>query len=353
MKKLIFFIPIVLLTFNCVAQKCYIIRANSPFNRLFEVDIATCEITLIDDQCSEGIDDLGADIAMNDYENIYFITNYYSNNLYRKNLNSNEACELVIENMEHGGNSLVADDNFIYMAHTHLSIYDISTFELVYEASLGNLQSIGDLFFYENKLYMAGREIDNNSESSYTGIYEINLNNPSESCLYMSLEGIEINTVIDMFNTFSINYGTSSKTYCFGRLGTTTKLIEIDMVNQTLVDTGCEFYFTMPGKVLGAASVYDLTNVTETCGELNTNVVQANKTFFRIKNPVSERLEISTNIEEDNIRNIELYNILGQKIKTFNNSLNSLNVSDLTSGYYIIIIKLKNGKTIKQRLIFK
>lgn len=65
-------------------------------------------------------------------------------------------------------------------------------------------------------------------------------------------------------------------------------------------------------------------------------------------NPVKENLYIDT---DSQIEKIELFNIIGQKLKEFGASTKTLNLSNEAKGIYILKIQLKNGKTETKKII--
>ncbi len=71
---------------------------------------------------------------------------------------------------------------------------------------------------------------------------------------------------------------------------------------------------------------------------LNTNAL--NKAFNIYPNPVKDVLNIQTVALEENIQSIDILNMLGQKIKSFNSikSQNTFDVADLVPGIYNVEI---------------
>lgn len=65
-------------------------------------------------------------------------------------------------------------------------------------------------------------------------------------------------------------------------------------------------------------------------------------------NPVKESLNIETNSQ---IEKIELFNIIGQKLKEFNSNAKKLNFSNESKGVYILKIQMKNGKIETKKII--
>ncbi|RED46932.1 putative secreted protein (Por secretion system target) [Winogradskyella eximia] len=95
-----------------------------------------------------------------------------------------------------------------------------------------------------------------------------------------------------------------------------------------------------------ATSIFRLENVTlERNGSLSVEEVSTNNTVANISpNPVTNSFQIHSN---KRIERVELYNITGRLIKTFNEEAN-YNISDLSAGIYIANIKTQLGsQTIK------
>ena len=63
-------------------------------------------------------------------------------------------------------------------------------------------------------------------------------------------------------------------------------------------------------------------------------------------NPVKNRLELSTS---EPLKKVDVYNTLGKKVKTSTST--KINLSNLKSGIYILIIDLKNGDRITKKIV--
>jgi len=61
-------------------------------------------------------------------------------------------------------------------------------------------------------------------------------------------------------------------------------------------------------------------------------------------NPAVDFIQLSSNVE---INKIEVYNLIGKRIKLMNNINNTFNVSDLRNGIYLIRIFNNQNKIIK------
>jgi hypothetical protein len=86
---------------------------------------------------------------------------------------------------------------------------------------------------------------------------------------------------------------------------------------------------------------------------LNVNIFDINENTFNdftiIPNPAQNKININASFD---INTIEIYSILGQKIisLTINNTSSEINISELSSGAYIVKIT-SDGKTSTQKLI--
>lgn len=77
---------------------------------------------------------------------------------------------------------------------------------------------------------------------------------------------------------------------------------------------------------------------------LSTNDITANSYFTIYPNPTTNSFQLSSN---KNVERVQLYNITGRLLKTFNATTN-YDISDLATGIYIININTTSGsKTIK------
>lgn len=75
--------------------------------------------------------------------------------------------------------------------------------------------------------------------------------------------------------------------------------------------------------------------------KIGTGISDNNKTRTAIyPNPATELLNI---ISENEIQNVEVYNIEGQLVKSFSGNVNNIGVSDLNNGLYLVKIYTENG----------
>jgi gliding motility-associated-like protein len=137
-------------------------------------------------------------------------------------------------------NAMTVDKNgIIYMASSELVRYDPHTRQLT-DLGLMPFNSMGDLVFYKDKLLLAGWDTDDWS----TGIYEIDIDNPGNSKLYM-----ETPPFIGLLSYPVICGGSRYFGLMADNMGT-TKLIELDMPNKTVIGPTC----SIPMDILDGAS---------------------------------------------------------------------------------------------------
>ncbi|GAB0155688.1 hypothetical protein CHRYSEOSP005_09500 [Chryseobacterium sp. Alg-005] len=278
------------------------------------------------------------DIALDGSNNIYYVTT--SGKLYRKN-SSNSSCDYLGDFTITNASitSLISDaGKYIYGTGSpnKLYRYDISTGAFT---DMGNLPtgqfSAGDLFFYEGRIFLC----------TLTGILEINMANPSQSCPFMTLGSSNI------YAAFSINYGIHSKVYVIRTLFAESTLHELDMVNKQIGPA----IRTFNHKVNGAAAIYDLTSTEATCTPtpLAVRETDASGIYFNVLNPVKNTVICDTNIARREILAIQLFDNSGRLIKDFSNQnpIERLDVSGISKGNYLLTVTTKKGQTYTKKLI--
>ncbi|MFM2338590.1 MAG: hypothetical protein RL115_1783 [Bacteroidota bacterium] len=140
-----------------------------------------------------------------------------------------------------GGNSLTVDKNGIlyFATGSLLQRYNPYTNQT---NSLGTMPfvSAGDLIFFNDKLLLAG---------SPSGIYEVNINDPSASTMYMNTNDISFFGLM----SYPVSCG-NTRFFGLSPAGNSTSLVEVDLVSRTVVGNVC----TLP------LNVYDAGSITET-----------------------------------------------------------------------------------------
>jgi hypothetical protein len=98
---------------------------------------------------------------------------------------------------------------------------------------------------------------------------------------------------------------------------------------------------TNHGNYFGQTRVFDLSQILSIS---NSNPVQ----FIIYPNPIKNNFSIESKIP---IEKLTLYTLLGQKIRTFDNSETTFNITELRAGNYLLEIQTLQGKTTL--LVFK
>jgi len=120
-----------------------------------------------------------------------------------------------------------------------------------------------------------------------------------------------------------------------------TSLTCIDVDNEIDANTGTGSYSTWSKD---ATATY-----SEDCIALGLDDVLLAKSITLYPNPVSEILTIDSKIP---LTKVEIYSLLGQKVKDINSGFNSISLYNLSKGIYIVRLQSENGfatkKLIKQ-----
>lgn len=232
-KKVALFLVLVLYSKGSLlyGQSVYI---NTP-GAIFQLTggIGSCTSVPITNQC---IAEAGGIFSLAIFKDtIYYTT--VGGELKRFKVGSPASCESFGHVGVSGYNSMTIDKNgIIYLTDNKLIRFNPYTGQL---SNLGPLpfSSAGDLFFFNGKLLLAGNP---------PGIYEININNPIASALYMSTNGIRFFGLISFPESCnSIRY------YGLAPNGGGTDLVGLDLSNKVVTGTVC----FIPLSVFDAASV--------------------------------------------------------------------------------------------------
>jgi len=141
----------------------------------------------------------------------------------------------------------------------------------------------------------------------------------------------------DPATSYDVYLGDSPTTLnLLGNLGATS-------VNITGMTYNTLYYWQIVAKNAGGDAVNsDIWSFTTEMDPSLSVAEFENSTFSVFPNPVKDQLHIKT---EKTIDSIEVYNQLGQRVLMFNSILNnSVNVSSLNSGVYLISISSENKK---------
>ncbi|MGQ2984842.1 T9SS type A sorting domain-containing protein [Flavobacterium sp.] len=325
---------------NCYAQEFYFYSGSR--STVFDADIASCIASPIytctpTNNLSQWGEDTYFDIAMDNSENMYYVT--AGGSLYRRNMNDENSCEFL-GSFNDMISSLTADPENVYAAvFNQLHRYNIVSGTFSVLGDLGNMNAAGDMFFYEGKLFLTVYE--NYQDDTLYHLLEVNLSDPAESSIFMTLP-------MPVMAAFSISFEGHSKAYYLMNNGLlAVKLYEIDMEDHVALETGCQFNFNSNTyNINGAAAYYDPS-------ELDHNDPTSVKPYILTNNPVLETINIiSTNFEKSKIIQTTLYDIVGQKAKTFNDK-DTMNVTGISPGCYFLEIICTDGIRLINKIIIK
>ncbi|MCB9046972.1 MAG: T9SS type A sorting domain-containing protein [Chitinophagales bacterium] len=341
------------------AQKFYVntgkVGLQPEPGKTYLLDIDTCNV--ISDTTNytiyscvpTSIDSVYNDIAIDKQGNIWYVTE--GGHLYKRKLNDTTSCQFLGDFTTKQIAGLVADTaGNIYAAGNFtdtctLYKYDSTGFHVLGYLPRG-VYCAGDLFFYKYRLFMTSyyKTLD-------TGfITEIVIPAPEQSCYYMGL-----GTLIP-FGAFCINDNNATRTFITPAIKPnydSSLLVEIDMDNRKILKTLC----TYPFSIRGAATYYNLTGDSTQC-PYTPNSVTTLKSYRETKyvdayNPVKDIIRVNTNLDNTEIRTINLYDLSGKKIKSFGNTEfpGNLNIADLSNGLYIFQIISSHGEVWNQKVV--
>ena len=140
----------------------------------------------------------------------FYYINGSTGNLYSQSITGSPSCQYIGNFGNSSINALVADTaGILYAAgiQNQINVSSLFRFQSGTVTVVGNFPpnifSLGDLFFYEHRLFMLAG--DSNQGGGW--IVEVDMVNPSQSCIYMPLPGW------NFFGAFSIKTGSISKSF--------------------------------------------------------------------------------------------------------------------------------------------
>lgn len=289
---------------------------------------------------------LSGDIAVDGNENLYYIND--GNVLLKQNHNETTCQSLgtfpsISPSNTITINSLVVDsNNDVYASGTN-SNSPIKGRFYKYNPSTGIVEigllpndaiPLGDLFFFENRLFLTCR----NNAFTDTFLLEINVANPSISSTYMNLNGIS------PFGAFSTYANGVSKSYLLTRGFTQGKIYELNIPLQTITLLSCDLNTLLNG----ADSYYELSD------PLRVNSVANPIKYFNVKNPARTSIDIDTNIDNDMVKSLALYDITGRRTTDFKlTDKLGLPIAGLNPGLYILQLVTIDGVLYNQKIVIK
>jgi hypothetical protein len=192
------------------------------------------------------------------------------------------------------------------------------------------------------------RLILGNKNSNFQSFHVFSLSNPVNPVFVYNGGSVSFPEDIEYNN--GLLYQTNFKTIRVFQLAATTSNIVDSIVLNNNITTGVSFkdsifYVSTTDNVLVLKLNLGTSNIVNT--KINNN------SFSLYPNPVANVLSISQN-DLSVLRNLEITNGLGQKIKTIqlSNSIENIDVSDMPSGFYYVSIStdraLNRFKIIKK-----
>jgi gliding motility-associated-like protein len=220
------------------AQEFFLLEASG---NIYKSNASTCTNQLLTTTSCGGTGDIA-------YfkDTLYYVSGY---TLFRT-LASNPAagCAEVGKFNTVNFNSLTVDSTgTVYAAGSDgISFYKPSTGETRFLGNWPpNIHASGDLTFYKGKLYVACYTYDNSTQTSFSCLVEVNLQNPSLSTIFMKLKSGSVYGCITLPKDCDTN-----GFYITGQELNVSFLVEIDMVNKIELPRKCTYNFY----VWGAAS---------------------------------------------------------------------------------------------------
>ncbi|MES2680222.1 MAG: T9SS type A sorting domain-containing protein [Bacteroidota bacterium] len=351
MKRYFILFPAIFICSLSFSQNFYVVSQRDVplINKTFMLNVNNCDSFPIftcppTNNVNQLPENQYTDMSIN-YTTMYFVSGWGS--LYSRNLNDSISCQ-YLGNFNYNINALAtANTGVIYAAGQVNGVCKLFKYQGGAFSLLGNFPSnffsAGDLFFYDNRLFMTGTTGD--LSSGY--IIEVDVNNPSLSCYYMPLPNMH------PWGAFSINTGNISRVFIISTHDNsgvhTSSLYEINMGNKTIGSLMC----TYPYFINGAATVYSYGTAGNTlCDPTAINNLQSDY-IFRIANPVTNSIHIETNLDPSQIQSLALFNASGELLESFNheNYTPVVDVSHLSPGIYVIRLNTINGRQYQQKLI--
>ncbi len=232
MKRLLCLISFLSCSLFTTAQGVFV---NSP-NGFYELtgSAGSCANAVINNECLAQSGSTLLSMALFK-DTVYF--NTFGTGLFSFKLGTPGSCRSYGNVL--GSNSLTVDRNgILYSASNTLESFNPYTGVRTVHGSMP-FSSAGDLIFYNDKLLMAGTP---------AGIYEINISNPAASTLYLNTNG----TIFYGLISYPVTCG-NTRFFGLSPTGSGTDLVELDLVNRTVLGTVCAVPVT----------VYDAGSITE------------------------------------------------------------------------------------------
>ncbi|MEP7265019.1 MAG: T9SS type A sorting domain-containing protein [Bacteroidota bacterium] len=281
-----------------------------------------------------------------------FISSFDINGNYRFTNNYSKSISYNLKNLPTG--ELIADiafnDSVIIAGTTYYANQPQSDLALLYIDSMGNCYD-GIVFSGKGQEGVQAIDIDLYGNIVLTGSYSDTLRidsahiNPYDSVLYKyDIFLLNINPYLNHLNWF-YSFGGDDEDY--------SASIHIDHSNNIYIagvfrSTSCDFgSMTVPNN---AGQVLYLAELQSPI--LSSTIKDIDRSKFRIfPVPTSAKLNIDVSEIEENVKEINIKNILGQtvlKVNTINDKLEELDVKKLNSGIYMVEVITKQNTLVKK-----
>jgi hypothetical protein len=315
-------------------QSMYVCGGSNTYNvGLLKLDAATCDSIFV------GYTDsiILTDIAITSDHKLYGID---GTNLYEIDTSNGHLTIIRDINALHGINSLVADSAGNLITVHNDSLYQINRFIGQY-FSLGYIGygSAGDLTFYNDTLYLAGRDT-----CCSTKLIQIILSPLSAHAVGTmnapNLYGINTVCINNVETMIATGGGLYNSNLYLVNPATASLTLLCDTIIHELIN--------------GAASIYDIngggaaSGCTAITGLLNAQA--ANDRVDVFPNPFTNRFTVSTNTNEES--EIILFDVTSRELlrRSFVNSA-TINTEQLSRGIYFYEIKDKDGVVARGKVI--
>ena len=117
-------------------------------------------------------------------------------------------------------------------------------------------------------------------------------------------------------------------------------------VDKMVANSETKFAFLM-AQTADKVYIDNVTLIESTNVSVSSNRADAVKLY---PNPAENNLYITSKTA---LRKVELYNVVGKQVKEYSDVLQSINVSDLKTGVYMVKMTDVNGKTVTSKFIKK
>ena len=252
---------------------------------------------------------------------------------------------------------IVENPNLINLSGLESLVTVVEELIVAQNDALISLEGLNALTSVEMNLIISGNPILNNCESlsqltSVSGVLQFNKN-----YALTSLSGLVSLQTIDGLVLIESNSELTSLNGIDNIDPATIDSIAIfdnPMLSTCEVQSVCG-YLSIPGALVNihdnASGCNDIAEVDSACQAVNIGELLFSDYYSVYPIPAHDKLNIKT-LNNAVIDNITIYNQYGQKVLTIENGIRSIDISSLTSGFYIIEILNSNVK-LRSKLVIK